>query len=152
MNDPFPPEALLADYPPPIVRTAERLRRIVRRALPDAIERVRTGWRLIGYDVPAGGQRTRYVAWILPKPAHIHLGFEHGILLADPERRLRGAHLRLKRVRYFTFRPLIDVSDKELIAFLRDAAEVALLPTDVRTGLAREAWANPEDHPLPDGG
>ncbi|MEA2518542.1 MAG: hypothetical protein QOF49_622 [Chloroflexota bacterium] len=151
MDDPLglPPEALLADVPPPIRRTAERLRAIVRRALPDAVECVRPGWHLIGYDVPVG-RRTRYVAWILPEPKHIHLGFEHGILLADPKRRLRGAHLELKRVRFLTFRPTIDIPDRELVAFLRGAADVALLPPAIRTGLAREAWANAGEDALPD--
>lgn len=149
MNDQIPPEALLADVPPPIRRSAERLRRIVRRALPDAIERVRPGWRLIGYDVPIG-RRTRYVAWILPEPAHVHLGFEHGILLDDPARRLRGAHLRLKQVRFLTFRQTIDVPEPEIVAFLRAAADAALLPVAIRSNLAREAFANDRDDPLPD--
>lgn len=135
MDDPLPAEVLLADYPPPIRQTADRLRRLVRKALPTSIERVRPGWRLIGYDVPVG-RRTRYVAWILPEPVHIHLGFEHGILLPDPDLRLRGAHLKLKRVRYYTFRPAIDVPEGEIVAFLRAAADLALLPRAARAALA----------------
>jgi hypothetical protein len=52
--DRIPPREFLAPYPQPIRETAERLRRIVRKAAPDAIERVRLGWRLIGYDLPVG--------------------------------------------------------------------------------------------------
>ena len=54
MIDAIPPEALLAAYPRPMGEIAETFRGIVRRALPDAIERVRPGWRVLGYDVPAG--------------------------------------------------------------------------------------------------
>ena len=36
-------------------------------AKPEGIERVRTGWRLIGYDLPVG-RRTRYFAWVAPEP------------------------------------------------------------------------------------
>ena len=36
---------LLAGYPDPMIELAERLRAIVRRAVPDAIEAVRPGWR-----------------------------------------------------------------------------------------------------------
>jgi len=41
--------------PPPaefVGQGPERLRAVVKRAVRDAIERVRTGWREIGYDVP----------------------------------------------------------------------------------------------------
>jgi hypothetical protein len=65
--DPFPPEALLAPYPPGHKDVANALRRLVKRAVPDAIERVRPGWGLIGYDVPVG-RRTRYFAFIWPEP------------------------------------------------------------------------------------
>jgi hypothetical protein len=133
--DTIPPEVLLSDYSPRIRSTAERLRRIVHRAVPDAIEAVRPGWRLIGYDVRVG-RRTRYFAWIWPEPAHVHFGFEHGILLPDPERILQGAHLNLKKVRYFTFTSGIDVPERVLIDFTRAAANLALLPRAARAGLA----------------
>lgn len=50
--EPIPPELFLERYSPGIRRAVERLRAVVRRAVPDAIERVRPGWGLIGYDVP----------------------------------------------------------------------------------------------------
>ena len=52
--EPFPPEALLAPYPRDHQAVANALRRLIKRAVPKAIERVRPGWGLIGYDVPAG--------------------------------------------------------------------------------------------------
>ena len=100
--DAIPPEALLADYPADIREGAETLRAIVRRIVPDAIERVRGGWRLIGYEVPIG-RRSRYFAYIAPEPIHLHLGFEYGAWMADPDRRLEGAHLKLRKVRFLTF-------------------------------------------------
>ena len=103
-EEPLPPEILLDDYPPDIQAVANALRAVVMTAVPDAIERVRVGWRLIGYDVPAG-RRTRYFAFVVPEPAHVHLGFEYGILMSDPQRLLHGAELKLRKVRYFTFEP-----------------------------------------------
>ena len=100
-EEPLPPEILLDDYPPDIQAVANALRAVVMTAVPDAIERVRIGWRLIGYDVPAG-RRTRYFAFVVPEPAHVHLGFEYGILMSDPQRLLHGAELKLRKVRYFT--------------------------------------------------
>ena len=64
--DPIRPEIFLEGYPPGIRSAAERLCAVVREAVPDAIERVRPGWRLIGYDVPVG-KRTRYFAFVAPE-------------------------------------------------------------------------------------
>ena len=75
MPDALPPEAFLAGYPDGIRAAAETLRAIVRRAVPEAIESVRGGWRLIGYEVPVG-RRTRYFAYVAPEPIHVHLGFD----------------------------------------------------------------------------
>ena len=143
MTESIPPDAFLEQYPDPIRVAAERLRRLVREVEPDAIERVRAGWRIIGYDVPVG-RRTRYFAWIGPEPKHIHLGFEHGILLADPNRRLRGAHLRLKKVRYLTFTSADQIDDREVVAFVRDAVRIASLTRAERLGLALDGWETAE--------
>ena len=77
MREALPPEAFLSGYPDGIRVAAETLRAIVRRAVPDSIEGVRGGWRLIGYEVPVG-RRSRYFAYVAPEPIHVHLGFEYG--------------------------------------------------------------------------
>jgi hypothetical protein len=133
--DAFPPDAFLAAFPPAIRRLADELRGLVKAAVPDAVEAVRPGWRLIGYDVPAG-RRKAYFAYVAPESEHIHLGFEHGVLLADPGRVLEGAHLGLRKVRYVTFRPGQPIPGegpqrRVLERLTREAAWVA--------GLSREA-------------
>jgi hypothetical protein len=45
-------EEFLAAYPAQIQVLAEALRRLIRRSVPEAIERVAVGWRLIGYRAP----------------------------------------------------------------------------------------------------
>jgi hypothetical protein len=131
----LPVEAFLESYPGPIREAAERLRAIVWRSVPDAIERLRPGWRLIGYDIPVG-RRTRYFAWISPEPMHVHLGFEHGVLMADPNRRLNGAHLKLRKVRYLTYASPAEVRDDEAAAFALEAARIAGLSRDERVAMA----------------
>jgi hypothetical protein len=157
--DPLPPEALLDAYPPPIRALADELRMILRGAVPDAIERVRPGWRLLGYDLPVaapsrsrptgrcGGRtprpRTTYFAWIAPEPGHVHLGFEHGMLLADPGGILSGRGIT-KRVRWFTFRPGDRPDGKLIRAFLASAVSIARAdPADRRAQLAFAAEAAP---------
>jgi len=131
-----PPELFLSGYPPAIQDVAERLRAVVREAVPDAVERVRTGWRLIGYDVRVG-RRTRYFAFVAPESEHVHLGFEHGIWMSDPDRLLQGAHLDLKKVRYTTYRPGDEIPAEALARYTQEAAELASLGLGVQGGPSR---------------
>ena len=133
-DDGLPPEAFLAGYPEPIRALAETLRSVVRRAAPTAIERVRPGWRLIGYDLPVG-RRSVYFAFVAPEPIHVHLGFEHGIFMADPDRRLEGAHLRLKKVRFTTFEPADAIPEQAMVDLTREAARIAALSREERFAL-----------------
>ena len=133
--DPIPSELFLTGYPPGIRSIAERLCDVVLQAVPDAIERVRPGWRLIGFDVPAG-TRTRYFAFVAPELEHVHLGFEYGVWMADPRNLLRGAHLNLRKVRYVTSEAGDAIPEGDLIEFTRDAARLAVMSRSER--LARE--------------
>jgi hypothetical protein len=99
--EPIPPEALLEDFPPPMQSIANRLREIVKETIPEAIERVRPGWRLIGYDLPIG-RKAVYFAYVAPENEHVHLGFEHGWAMRDPLALLAGVGLT-KQVRWLTF-------------------------------------------------
>jgi hypothetical protein len=119
-----PPEVFLDGYPPGIQIAAHRLRDVVREAVPDAIERVRTGWRLIGYDVPVG-KRSRYFAFVIPEVEHVHLGFEFGVWMTDPANLLQGAHLKLRKVRFVTYEPGDPIPESVLIDYTREAAGLA---------------------------
>jgi hypothetical protein len=135
VSDSIPPEALLDDFPDGIRAAAETLRAVVRRAVPNSIERVRGGWRLIGYEVPAG-RGPRYFAYIAPEPIHVHLGFEYGAWMADPDGLLEGAHLGLKKVRFTTFTSGQPIPTKALEALTREAARVSLLTQGERVARA----------------
>lgn len=121
----IPPEAFLDGYPDDMRAIAERLRVIVRRTLPDAIEAVRPGWHLIGYDVPRG-RSTVYACYVAPEYAHVHLGFEHGVLMDDPDRLLQGRGVT-KQVRWLTFRPGDDIDEPSIEPLIREAVRVARL-------------------------
>jgi hypothetical protein len=125
-GQPIPADLFLSAYPPEIREVAERLRRVVHEAIPEAIERVRTGWRLIGYDVPVG-RRTRYFAFVAPEPEHVHLGFEYGVWMADPDGLLLGAHLDLRKVRFVTFEPGNPIPADALLRYTREAADLAAM-------------------------
>lgn len=123
---PIPPELFLSGYPTEIREVAERLRSVVHEAVPEAIERVRTGWRLIGYDVPVG-RRTRYFAFVAPEPEHVHLGFEYGVWMTDPDGLLQGAHLNLRKVRFVTYEPGDSIPTEALVRYTGEAAALAAL-------------------------
>jgi len=114
---------LLAFFPPPIAATVHALRKVMGRAAPQAIERVRAGWRLVGYDLPVG-RRSVYFAWIWPQPEHVHLGWQIGTLLDDPGHLLGGAELKLKKVRYLTFEPGERIDSRAAVEFTRQAAAI----------------------------
>jgi hypothetical protein len=118
----MPPEALLEDLPPAMAALAHGLREVVHVAVPEAVERVRPGWRIIGYDVPAG-RRPRYFAWIMPQHEHVHLGFPQGVRLHDPDRVLEGQGIT-KAARWFTLARPEDLRDPRLTEFTRMAADL----------------------------
>jgi hypothetical protein len=124
--EPIPPELFLSGYPSEIRDIVERLRSVVHDAVPEAIERVRTGWRLIGYDVPLG-RRTRYFTFVAPEREHVHLGFEYGVWMADPDGLLQGAHLNLRKVRFVTYEPRDSIPTEALVRYVREAAELAAM-------------------------
>ena len=135
MQDDPPAEFLLDDFPPAIRDTGRTLRALILATIPGSVETVRAGWRWIAYSLP-DGRRVRNFAWIGPERKHIHLGFEHGTLLADPEGILQGAQERLKKFRYFTFEPTLDIDESILVDYLERAAELALIPSAARRALA----------------
>jgi hypothetical protein len=133
----IPPEAFLAGYPDEMRAIGETLRSLVRRTVPDAVERVREGWRLIGYDVPTA-RRKAYFAFVAPETAHVHLGFEYGTLMDDPEGVLLGEHLGLRKVRFLTFRTVDDVDADVCRRLIEEAARLAMLSQAERRLLASE--------------
>jgi hypothetical protein len=134
--DAIPPELFLDGFPGPMRDIAEHLREIVRRTEPEALERVRTGWRLIGYDLPAG-RRTVFFAFVIPEPVHVHLGFQYGSTMRDPERVLDGDGVT-KRARWLTFRPTDPIDEPATEALIREGARVALMSPGERLAIAHD--------------
>jgi hypothetical protein len=81
--------ALLSTYPEPVQRLVEDTRRWIRRTLPDAVESVDVGSRLIGYGHGPG--YTGAVCTLILSRTGIKLGLVGGAALPDPHRLLRGS-------------------------------------------------------------
>lgn len=121
--EPIPPEAVLANVSPDRQEVANELRRLVKRAVPTSVERVRPGWGLIGYDVPVGRQ-TRFFAWVWAQPEHVHLGFVNGMLIDDPDRLLSGEGVT-KQARWLTVTRLDEIERRAFEELVREAAAIA---------------------------
>ena len=115
----------------------------MRDAVPDAIERVRLGWHLIGYDLPLRRYGV-YFAYVAPEPVHVHLGFEYGVFMDDPQGLLQGAGVT-KQVRWLTFERPDEIDAGPTIALVREGARVAALTRGERLaqGLDREELVRP---------
>ena len=104
--------------------------------MPEAIERVRVGWRLIGYDLPVG-RRSVYFCWVAPEPGHVHLGFVDGVAMRDRDGVMRGAGVT-KKARWLTFTPGDHVDPAALAGLVREGARVALMTPSERAFSAME--------------
>jgi hypothetical protein len=94
--------------------------------VPEAIERVRPGWRLIGYDLPVQ-RRGVFFAWVWPEPEHVHLGFPRGIDMDDARGEMRGDGIT-KLARWLTYSPGDPIDEEQATRLVQEAARVALLP------------------------
>ena len=141
--EPLPVEALLAAYPGPMRDIADRLRGVVMRAVPGATERVRAGWRIIGFDLPLGPRRSVYFAWVMIEGVHVHLGFPQGVLMADPEGLMDGAGIT-KRARWVTLTPEATLPESTLGELAREGARVASMSRGERFALAMAREEEPD--------
>jgi hypothetical protein len=137
----IPVDAFLDDFAPPIRGLADALRIAVLDAVPEAVERVRIGWRIVGFDAPVG-RRLRYFAWVFPERVHVHLGFPQGALMDDPGGRLEGRGIT-KNARWITFVPGDIVDASAVRPLVLEGLRVATLSRDERyaAAMAREAAA-----------
>jgi uncharacterized protein DUF1801 len=125
-RDSLPVEVFLDGYAPPLRALAQELREAVLAVTPEATERVRVGWRIVGFDLPVG-RRSVFFAWVFPERAHVHLGFPHGDRMAERPGVLDGAGIT-KRARWITYQPG-DAIDRGLVRELvLEAAALAGVP------------------------
>jgi hypothetical protein len=117
-------DEFLANYHPIQQELCNLLRDLIRQTLPDSTERVRTGWKIIGIDVPTGkGQR--YIGWVAPFKGGADLGFALGVLLDDPDHLLLGANTKVKLARWITIMKPSDIKRDAFAALIRQAADLA---------------------------
>lgn len=118
MTDPL--EQLLAPTSEAVRATFERLRRLVREAVPDAAEQVDLPDRLVAYGRPDadGGVRMReFLLAIAPHKAHVNVQFADGVALPDPGGLMEGTG---KRIRHVKCRSVSDAERPALRALVEE--------------------------------
>lgn len=111
------PAELLAEHTPEVAALTDDLRRVVRAALPEATERVYSGWHGFGFLDPDAG----YVCGIFPIADRVKLGFEHGAALPDPDGLFTSGG---SQVRYVELRPGDEIEVAAITDLIADAVEL----------------------------
>ena len=124
-TDELPVDVFLDGYEPPIRDLAQALRAAVLRVAPDATERVRVGWRIVGFDLPL--KRQAYFAWVFPERHHVHLGFPQGDRMEPRPGVLDGEGIT-KRARWVTWEPGETIDDDLVRELVLEAAALAAVP------------------------
>lgn len=124
-NDRPTPEQFLTTFPTELRMLAEQLQAIIKYTVPNVIEAVYPGWKLIGYRAPVGS-KSHYFCYVDLKADRVLLGFEYGVLMANDAGLLEGSG---SQVRYVAFRPG-DAPSRAILAPL--IAEAAAIATTIR--------------------
>ena len=112
-------QKLLGKYSPEVRELALKVRELIENLVPDAQEKVYSGWKTIGYSFD-GGMKGQFCA-IGPQKAYVNLYFSHGTDLDDPEGLLEGTG---KKIRHVKIKGSKDVQMKGLKLLVNAAAEL----------------------------
>ena len=105
-------DAIIANLDPTQKEIANKLRTLIKRTLPKAVETVK--WGNITYLINA-----QNLVWLLFYRDHVNLGFFMGAKLKS--QRLEGTGIRLRHVKIADPK---EIDTKEFTRLLRDAAKL----------------------------
>lgn len=114
------PEEFVSKLPPSQRRVTEALRNIILRAVPGVREIVKTQRKILSYHAP------HYFCFIFPRAMQVHLGFEWGDRLSDPEKQLQGEG-DFSPIRYLTFSDIKEVVPAKIKSMIRESASPTII-------------------------
>lgn len=116
-KSPVTPDQILRNHSAEVQAVAEKLRRIVKNAIPGVTEKAYPGWHGIGYTHPQAG----YFCCIFPFEDKVKLAFEFGAFLSDPNSLLVRPATSSKRLRYLEMSDTQDIREDDIVGFLHAA-------------------------------
>lgn len=108
---------LMARVDPKIEQICRRLRDLILRLDPGAVEVVRLGDNAASFGLGPKKMSEAY-AYIMPKSTYVNLGFYNGAALADPAALIEGTG---KRLRHVKIRSIEDVARPAVRQLLESA-------------------------------
>jgi hypothetical protein len=90
-------ETLLASHGPEVVTTARALRAAIRAAMPETVEQVDFGNRLLAFGKSMAMRDLTFA--IIPHTAHVNLQLADGVDLPDPGGLIEGTGKRIRHVK-----------------------------------------------------
>jgi hypothetical protein len=112
---------LLAEHPPELQAIEQALRATIRRELPDAVEQVDFGNKLIAFGRSMKMRGLLFA--IIAHRTHVNLQLADGAVLDDPDGLVEGTG---KRIRHVKIRTLADASAPAVVGLIR--AQLAARP------------------------
>jgi hypothetical protein len=90
-------ETLLSGYSPVVAETARALRRVLTEAIPEAVEQVDFGNKLLAVGL---SMKTRDLVFgVNPHTAHVNLQLADGVDLPNPDGLIEGTGKRIRHVK-----------------------------------------------------
>ena len=111
-------QAFLRQFTPDVRAIALRTRELLATELPDALEQVKPGWKVMQYGPSVNDQ----IIVIQPQSAWVNLAFAHGSDLPDPAGLLEGSG---KGIRHVKLRSLKDVERPQVRALVKAEVRAA---------------------------
>lgn len=111
-----PVDKFLTDYPAAVQMATQKLRKIIRAAIPELPEELDPTDRVIGYGLGPG--YAGLICTIILSQKSVKVGIVRGAELPDPRRILEGTG---KVHRYVAFEKNFEIKSKELPPLLRVA-------------------------------
>jgi hypothetical protein len=110
------PDDILSPHTPAVRDLANRVRVVVKRAVPTLAERALPGWKAIAFRDPHAG----HVCALFPLEREVRLYIEYGARLTDPAQLLEGA-ATMTRGRYVRFTSARNLRARALTQLVRAA-------------------------------
>ena len=110
-------EQFFKKYEPDVRDIALKLREVVLKTVPDATEKLYTGWSNVGYS-HGSGMKSQFCA-IAPMKDRVNFYFMRGIDLPDPKAMLEGTG---KGMRHVKVRTLKEANSRALKTLVKEAA------------------------------
>jgi hypothetical protein len=108
-------DELLHSVDPTLAQIAYRLREIIIKLHPQAVEVVRLGDNAASYGLGPKKMSEAY-CYIMPQKQWVNLGFYHGVALPDPQGLLEGSGKRLRHVKVHSLAAIEQPAVSALVA------------------------------------